>query len=371
MRLGFLFVTIVLLAWASCPTGAASNVAYSRSSWNGIPVHVVFANLNSPDLKVTVSLAENGAGRSESFSSMLSRVRPAAAVTGTFFCTRSLLPTGDIVIEGMRVHAGSVGTGICFTPEKTVEFVPFSAGQRSGWQGYETVLCAGPRLVQNGSLFLIPREEGFTDPALFGKKKRTALGVTDSNKLLLVVVDRPIYLRTLAKIMLHLGAVDAVDLDGGSSSALYCNGRLISRPGRNLTNLLVVYDSLTDYYHHRQALAPQLRERIAASAKADTAPDLSGLPFTRVQRPETGEVVANDFVLAETFGLESPVDPGYRLTSEKVIPIASPRNEDAQFPPYEPASDSEGALLAAPSGLSLKSTRRLPRDPDLPTANHF
>jgi exopolysaccharide biosynthesis protein len=31
-------------------------------------------------------------------------------------------------------------------------------------------------------------------------------------------------------------------LDGGSSSALYSNGQFITKPGRKLTNLILVYD---------------------------------------------------------------------------------------------------------------------------------
>jgi len=268
----YLLITSLLLM--CYPTHAGQNISYSKVFINGARVHVVTVNLNSPDLKVTVSLTKKGSGSAESFTSMLNRLQPAAAITGTFFCTRSLQPTGDIVIEGTNVHKGVVGTGVCFTADNTVRYVPFKWGHSAGWEGYDTVLCAGPTLVRNGSIFLCPKDQGFTDPGLFGKKKRTALGTTASNKLLLVVVDKPIQLRTLAKIMLSLGAVDAVDLDGGSSSALYHNGRTISHPGRKLTNLLVVYDSLTDYYHHRQALAPQFRNTVAAVPR----PKMTELP---------------------------------------------------------------------------------------------
>lgn len=286
----FLAIAGLLLISASCLAETGSNMAYRKTSWNGARVHVVYVNLNSPDLKVTVSLTKNGSGSSEPFSSMLNRLQPAAAITGTFFCTRSLLPTGDIVIEGKRVHSGSLGTGICFTPENSVEFVPFSTGQQTGWQGYDTVLCGGPTLVRNGRLFLSPRHQGFTDPALFRKKKRSALGITSSNKLLLVVVDTGVHLRALAKIMLHLGAVNAVSLDGGASSALYYDGRLISRPGRKLTNLLVVYDSLAGYYRHRQAPAPQLREPIVQhteSPRAASPPEISSIHSAPTSRPNT------------------------------------------------------------------------------------
>lgn len=285
MKPKFLEITIGIAIWTSCFAQAGQDVVYSRAYWGGIPAHVVTVNLNSPDVKVTAALAQNGAGTSESFSSMLNRLQPAAAITGTFFCTRSLLPTGDIVIEGTPVYTGCVGKAMCITPLNTVEFVPYIKGHRAGWDGFETVLSAGPTLVQNGAVCLFPRDEGFSDPALFGRKMRTAVGVTADNQLLLVAVQKPIYMKELAKIMLHLGAVNAVDLDGGSSTALYYDGKQIARPGRRLTNLLVVYENQNDYYMHRQALAPQFRKPSVITPKPILALNPFDYPFTKV--PDT------------------------------------------------------------------------------------
>ena len=294
MKAGFLAVTICLVTWATCNAETASNITYEKIYWNGIPAHVVSANLNSPDLKVTVSLAERGAGTSESFSSMISRLEPDAAITGTFFCTRSLLPTGDIVIEGMPIYIGCLGKSVCIRPDNTVEFVPYIEGHKSGWAGFETVLSAGPTLVQDGKVYLILHREGFKDPGLFGKKRRAAIGVTDANKLLLVVVEKPIYMRTLANVMVHIGAVDAVDLDGGSSAALYCHGKRIAQPGRRLTNLLVVYDSLTEYCSHRQALAPEFRNAVLADAEPANDANPFGIGIDKPALRETTGLFKNE-----------------------------------------------------------------------------
>jgi len=42
--------------------------------------------------------------------------------------------------------------------------------------------------------------------------------------------------------MINLGAVEAMNLDGGASSALYANGSIITQPGRKLSTVLAVYD---------------------------------------------------------------------------------------------------------------------------------
>lgn len=322
----FLAITIGLAIWASYPTEAASDVEYSRVPWSGIQAHVVSVNLNSPDLRVTVSLAKNGAGTSESFSSMLNRLQPAAAITGTFFCTRSLLPTGDIVIEGIPVYTGCLGKSVCITPFNTAEFVPYKQGHRSGWAGFETVLSAGPTLVQNRAVCLFPRDEGFSDPALFGKKRRAAIGITADNKLLMVTVDTPVYLRTLGYVMLHLGAIDAVDLDGGSSSALYCNGRQITRPGRMLTNLIVVYDNQNDYYAHRQALAPQFREPWIEGTKPLYALNPFDKKVQSVQNPDVRVLgmLTEYRQLVTTAADQKPIILTPRTTASPVKPSTAP-----------------------------------------------
>ncbi|MEN6302115.1 MAG: phosphodiester glycosidase family protein, partial [Armatimonadia bacterium] len=72
--------------------------------------------------------------------------------------------------------------------------------------------------------------------------RRSALGLTWDDKLVLVTVHTKISLNKLSHIMLRLGCTEAAALDGGSSTALYCNGEFISKPSRRLSNVLLVYD---------------------------------------------------------------------------------------------------------------------------------
>src|SRR3989442_1633065 len=67
---------------------AARSVSYGKVKVAGVPAHVVTANLNDPGVTVSVALAHSPAA-CERFRSLLHRTRPAAALTGTFFSTRS------------------------------------------------------------------------------------------------------------------------------------------------------------------------------------------------------------------------------------------------------------------------------------------
>ncbi len=231
----------VLLAIALLRSQAiGDSVALERYRLKGALVHVIRVDLNSPRIVIGIGLPEKGLAHSESFESMVRRRAPLAAVTGTYFCTRSLVPVGTIIIGGRRVHVSCIGNTVCFLGSTRVRFVDTTKGQDYDVAGAHSGLRTGPRLLKNGHYALSPRREGFRSPGLFGAHVRMALGVTAHNKLLLVYVATPVTFARTASIMKALGALDAICLDGGSSSAMYYRGRMIHRPGRRLTNIIEV-----------------------------------------------------------------------------------------------------------------------------------
>ena len=208
---------------------------------------------------MTAVLPGGGIGRAESLPAMMLRTAPAAAITGTFFATDSLLPIGDIVIGGALRHFGGRGAALCLAPDPATggtraTFRPNAGRDRhTDWSGYETVLAGGMWLVRSGALALAPRAQGFRDPSLFRPNPRVAVGVTAANNLLLVATRNRVTLRHWARALRGLGAVDALNLDGGSSTGLFFGGRTLIRPGRHLTNALVVY-TRRDAYERAAAL---------------------------------------------------------------------------------------------------------------------
>jgi len=104
------------------------------------------------------------------------------------------------------------------------------------WDKAVYVLGAGPMLVKNGDLFLTSTVEQFPADIAIGRAPRTAIGIDKDGNLLLVVVDgrQPssigMTLLELAQFLRELGAVDAMNLDGGGSSELVINGEVMNRP---------------------------------------------------------------------------------------------------------------------------------------------
>lgn len=255
----------------------------------GMRASVISVNLNDPNVKVSVALPRRGVGSRESFGALLHRVRPTAAITGTYFGLQDSLPVGDIVVGGRLIHSGFIGTALAVTPNNRVRFVETRRGKSRDWSDFETVICGGPRLVTAGRTLVVPRAEGFRDRSLFRRRPRTAVGVTYRNRLVLVTVARPIYLRQLARLMRSLGCRDAIALDGGSSSAMFYRGRFAARPHRSLTNLLVVYDSSAGYHRALGRLAPGL---------------------TLAQRPQPSHSWAVAGSRSTSSSPDAPADPG-------------------------------------------------------------
>ena len=120
-----------------------------------------------------------------------------------------------------------------------------------GWNGYTDALGGGPRLVDNGRIDVTDVRESFREDVRIGLAPRTALGIDKYGRYILVVVDgrqgfysSGLTLRELAATMQKLGAVDALNLDGGGSTAMSVRNTVVNRPSdgseRSVANALLV-----------------------------------------------------------------------------------------------------------------------------------
>jgi len=95
---------------------------------------------------------------------------------------------------------------------------------------------AGPVLIHNGEIRITVNEEVFFGSSVSKIHPRTAAGYRKNGDLVLLIVDgrqlnsRGVDLMELAIIMRDLDCVEAINLDGGGSSAMVVDGKLINRP---------------------------------------------------------------------------------------------------------------------------------------------
>jgi hypothetical protein len=231
----------VLLAAAPQARAQPRSVGYECRRVAATWAHVVTVDLNDRDVEVTLVLAHDDIGRAESFASMIHRTKPDAAITGTFFGVKGLLPIGNLTRDGRLLYPVATGTTLAITRDNRAVLLPTTAGKELDWTQYPTALFTGPRLLRAGKLAVAPWAEGFRDSGHYRAARRTAAGITAHNKLVLVAVTRPITLTRMASAMKDLGARDAVALDGGSSAALHFRAHTVIYPARSLTNIIAVY----------------------------------------------------------------------------------------------------------------------------------
>ncbi|MDB9511163.1 phosphodiester glycosidase family protein [Kamptonema animale CS-326] len=102
---------------------------------------------------------------------------------------------------------------------------------------YPYILGGGPVLVQNSQVFLDAKAEGFSDAYVKQTAIRSAVAIAANGNLLIVAIHNRAggagaTFSNIAQIMQQMGAVDALNLDGGSSTSLYLGGQLIDRPAQ-------------------------------------------------------------------------------------------------------------------------------------------
>jgi Phosphodiester glycosidase len=99
---------------------------------------------------------------------------------------------------------------------------------------YPNILGAGPLLLQNRRIVLDGMAENFSVGFNRQFASRSAICINNRGKLIIATVRNRIggsgpNLSELAQIMQRLGAVDAINLDGGSSTSLVLGGQLLDR----------------------------------------------------------------------------------------------------------------------------------------------
>ena len=118
-------------------------------------------------------------------------------------------------------------------PEEPVDSFDFSKAET--WE-VDDAIHAGPVLMHDGKIRVTSNEEVFFGSTIPDIHPRTAAGYRNSGELVLLVVDgrqvdsRGVDLQELAILMRDLGCVEAINLDGGGSSAMVVDGKLLNRP---------------------------------------------------------------------------------------------------------------------------------------------
>ncbi|HTL88015.1 MAG TPA: phosphodiester glycosidase family protein [Leptolyngbya sp.] len=133
---------------------------------------------------------------------------------------------------------------VSFTPSTPVQLE--SVFTPADLAALPNLIGGGPLLIQNGQIVLNGQLEQFSTAFIQETAARSAIGQTADGKILIVtaqnnIAGRGASLSDMAEIMQQLGAANALNLDGGSSTTLYLGGQILDRPARSAAR---VHDGL-------------------------------------------------------------------------------------------------------------------------------
>ncbi|MDX1918559.1 MAG: phosphodiester glycosidase family protein [Candidatus Caenarcaniphilales bacterium] len=105
------------------------------------------------------------------------------------------------------------------------------------WSSMSHAVGGGPFLLSKGQIVINETSEGFTNKSgIGGLAPRTAVGITPDGRIILLVADGRqkdsvgLSIRELAELLRDIGVVEAINLDGGGSSSMVINGKIVNSP---------------------------------------------------------------------------------------------------------------------------------------------
>ncbi|MFC4100303.1 phosphodiester glycosidase family protein [Paenibacillus xanthanilyticus] len=190
------------------------------------------------------AFADNAFGRNiiANTSDIASANNAIFAINGDYYGFRD---NGVIIRNGTLYRDEPARTGLAMYSDGTMASYneeDISAEELLA-QGVTNTFSFGPVLVQDGTaatdLDDVKIDNNFGNRTIDGANPRTGVGIISPNHYVFVVVDgrqanysRGMTLNELAQLFEDLGATEAYNLDGGGSSTMYFNGRVVNSPGR-------------------------------------------------------------------------------------------------------------------------------------------
>jgi Icc-related predicted phosphoesterase len=216
---------------------------------DGEPVRAMYAEVDLRDENLKLRALGSNKKRQTTLEAY-EQFHGILAINGGYFSDTSsvsvLVSDGEVVSAGhsREVPRGAFGMvrgepEIVWTNSKNSPFPykyesPQVTTKKEIWDPAQAV-GGGPVLVKNGKINVSSREEGFGGSHL-QRHPRTAIGYKDKNTLIMMVVDgrqeasAGVTLPELAQLMFETGAVEAVNLDGGGSSAMVAANEVVNIP---------------------------------------------------------------------------------------------------------------------------------------------
>ncbi|MDQ4121609.1 MAG: phosphodiester glycosidase family protein [Acidobacteriota bacterium] len=113
---------------------------------------------------------------------------------------------------------------------------PLESAKQSFFKKAEDIVGGVPQLIKNGKIEITWEQEKSSKSFVETRHPRTAIAKLNDGRALLVTVDgrsdvsAGMNLQELAEMLLEMGATDAMNLDGGGSTTMFLDGKIVNKP---------------------------------------------------------------------------------------------------------------------------------------------
>lgn len=143
-----------------------------------------------------------------------------------------------VMPQSSAYNDGRFKVGQCFEYGTTFQNAD---KQEVDWSGMYSITGVGPSLVLKGQKTADAQSENWTDVKLTqNAAQRSFIGYDTAGKKLTFGTAPNCTIDQLGDVAVAYGLFDAMNLDGGASSGLLYQGEYLSKPGRELSNAIVV-----------------------------------------------------------------------------------------------------------------------------------
>ncbi|WP_138493618.1 phosphodiester glycosidase family protein [Paenibacillus pinistramenti] len=196
---------------------------------------------SSSNLLTAFAKNEFGTNITQDTSTIASSNNAIFAINGDYYGFRD---DGVVIRNGVLYRDEPARDGLALFNDgtmKTYDEEETSADELLA-EGVTNTFSFGPILVKDGvavdNFDNVSIDTNFGNRSIDEANPRTGVGIISPNHYVFVVVDgrqenysRGMTLNEFAQLFEDLGATDAYNLDGGGSSTMYFNGRVVNSPG--------------------------------------------------------------------------------------------------------------------------------------------
>ena len=227
-------------AQSSDTTYKTDDTSITLSTYREYDTNIYVAEVElSKNAQIETAFAQNSYGKNvtATTSSMAESSAAILAINGDYYGARD---NGYVIRDGViyRSSAKADQEDLVIYKDGSMKIINESeiGAQELVDEGAVTVLSFGPALVEDGKVSVSQNDEVGKAMA---SNPRTAIAITEDNKYLFIVSDgrtdesEGLSLYELATFAASLGAKMVYNLDGGGSSTMYFNGKVVNNPTTN------------------------------------------------------------------------------------------------------------------------------------------